>query len=82
MLRLQRDVLQFHPTVVLLLFGTNDSGVTAQDGRAPVSVQEFRVALGGFVTKVRAVGAAPVLLSLPPTDPVRSAPGGTASMGG
>jgi acyl-CoA thioesterase-1 len=81
MLRFTRDVLQFHPSVVLLLFGTNDSGVTAHDGRAPVALGDYRTALADMVRQARAVGAVPVLLSLPPTDPARSAPGGTGSGG-
>ena len=77
MLRLQRDVLQFHPSVVLVLFGTNDSGVTAHDGRSPVPIEQYRATLTEIATASRAAGGVPVLLSLPPTDPTTSAPGGT-----
>jgi acyl-CoA thioesterase I len=66
--RLQRDVLQFHPSVVVILFGTNDSGLFASQGKRQTPVTDFQRNLQDIVTAVEVAGARPVLASLPPLN--------------
>jgi lysophospholipase L1-like esterase len=66
--RLQRDVLQFHPTAVVILFGTNDSGVFAAEGKQQVPLGDFKRNLDGIVKAVAASGATPLLATLPPMN--------------
>jgi lysophospholipase L1-like esterase len=56
-------VRRFHPDVVVVLLGTNDSveGPGGRDG--------FRARLSRIVSRVRDLGAVPVLQTPPPADP-------------
>jgi len=64
LLRLNRDVLEFHPRAVLVAFGTNDSGMLTK----PVPLNEFRADLEAIAGTVMSHGAAVVFLSLPPVN--------------
>lgn len=62
--RLNRDVLAYHPKLVLVAFGTNDSGILT----APVPLGEFRADLKAIASTVRSHGATVVFISLPPVN--------------
>ncbi|WP_337000542.1 MULTISPECIES: SGNH/GDSL hydrolase family protein [unclassified Microbacterium] len=66
-----RRVAAWNPDVVTLMIGTND----ASDGgpREVISAADYAVSLREFVTRVRALGAVPVLQT-PPAIDVRNAP--------
>jgi lysophospholipase L1-like esterase len=67
--RLQRDALQFHPSVVVILFGANDSGLFAPVGRPATPMSAFQKSLTELVTRVRKAGGVAVLASLTPFNP-------------
>lgn len=67
--RLQRDALQFHPSVVVILFGANDSGLFTSLGKPATGMGAFRTSLTEFVARVRKAGGIPVLASLTPFNP-------------
>jgi lysophospholipase L1-like esterase len=66
--RLQRDVLQFHPSVVVILFGVNDSGLFVSQGKKQVPLPDYRAQLESIIARVKASGARPVLATLPPIN--------------
>jgi lysophospholipase L1-like esterase len=63
--RLDRDVLRFAPDLVIMAFGMNDGGNTAE------ALQTFREAMAALITRCHAAGAA-VLLRTP--NPVLLSP--------
>lgn len=66
-----RRVADWHPQVVTLMIGTNDCST---EGEFPViEPAEFAASVAEFVTRVRALGAIPVLQTQPAVD-VRNAP--------
>ncbi|MGH2632153.1 MAG: SGNH/GDSL hydrolase family protein [Tepidiformaceae bacterium] len=62
--RLDRDVLQLDPKTVLILFGTNDSGLLGP----PLPLYDFRTDLTTMATTIDRHGAEVVFLSLPPIN--------------
>ena len=61
-----RRVADWSPQIVTLMIGTNDCAVT--DGAPRVEPVEFGHAVGDFVSRVRSLGAVPVLQTPPPVD--------------
>jgi len=66
--RLAPDVLSRRPKFVVLLFGTNDSVLTAP-GRYRVPVDQYRQNLGRMIAGCRQAGADVVLCTLPAIEP-------------
>lgn len=66
--RLDRDVLSHRPQGVILLFGTNDSVLTAP-GKYRVPVEQFQQNLRTMAQRCRRQDAAVVLCTLPAIDP-------------
>jgi lysophospholipase L1-like esterase len=58
--RFDTDVTPYTPTVVTLLAGRNDIG-------GAVSLATFQANMQAIVAKIRAIGASPVLCTIPPT---------------
>jgi lysophospholipase L1-like esterase len=65
--RLEKDVLSHKPTVVLVLFGTNDNREDAP--RIHVPVAQYEKNLETIIERCRVVGAKVVLGTIPPIDP-------------
>ncbi len=63
--RMDIDVLSKNPDVVLIMFGTNDSVLTAP-GKYKVALPKFKANLEKMVVRCRARGATPVLATLLP----------------
>lgn len=61
--RFDTDVTPYAPTMVSLLGGTNDFTFGTTD-------TQFRDRVKSFVTKVRAIGAIPLLFTSPPCEPL------------
>ncbi|WP_223623814.1 SGNH/GDSL hydrolase family protein [Microbacterium sp. EST19A] len=66
----ERRVASWHPDVVTLMIGTNDSATG--DGRVHVEPDEYAESLREFVRRVRALGAIPVLQTPPSVDVVHA----------
>jgi lysophospholipase L1-like esterase len=67
----ERRVSSWRPHVVTLMIGTND--MSTGGPREVISPEEYAASLREFVTRVRGLGAIPVLQTPPPID-VRNAP--------
>ena len=65
--RLERDVLDRHPDVVTVLFGTNDMVMDKPEPK--VAVAAFTANLTTIIQRIRAAGGRPVLCTVPPIDP-------------
>lgn len=68
----ERRVSSWSPAVVTLMIGTND--LSTQPGSPHVEPAEFAGSLREFVTRVREIGAIPVLQT-PPSIDIPNAPG-------
>ncbi len=66
--RFEKDVLRHHPDLVILLFGTNDSVLTAA-GKYRVPVAKYRENLRQMVLRCRKANAEVVLCTLLPIIP-------------
>lgn len=66
--RLEKDVLRHHPNLVILLFGTNDSVLTAT-GKYRVPVEKYRENLRQMVLRCRKADAEVILCTLLPIIP-------------
>ena len=64
--RMQKDVLDHKPEVVIILFGTNDVRVDSE--RAFVPLERFEKNLEEMVQRCQKVGAKVVLCTLPPIN--------------
>lgn len=62
--RLESDVLRFEPTDVLILFGTNDSGLFGPT----VPLAAFRSNIEEMVRRIRSARGTPILMSLTPLN--------------
>lgn len=65
LLRLTTDVLAQHPTLVTIMYGTNDSYVDPDHNASRISVDEYRANLIRLVNELRAAGITPVLMTEP-----------------
>lgn len=66
--RLEKHVLAHHPNMVVLLFGTNDSVLTAKD-KYRVPVEKYRESLREMILRCRKAGAEVILCTLLPIIP-------------
>jgi acyl-CoA thioesterase-1 len=67
--RLEKDVIARKPKVVTIMYGTNDSFVDKGRKEARLTVEEYRTNLTAIVTKLKAVGVRPVLMTGPRWGP-------------
>ncbi|WP_146528448.1 sialate O-acetylesterase [Novipirellula artificiosorum] len=65
--RVQSDVLDHSPEVVVILFGTNDMRIDSE--RAFVPVDKYKDNLTAIINDCRGAGSKVVLCTLPPIDP-------------
>ncbi|MGE0759284.1 MAG: GDSL-type esterase/lipase family protein [Pirellulaceae bacterium] len=63
--RLQQDVLQRRPHVVLVMYGTNDSYVDTGRSESRLSADQFRSNLLELMSRIRDAGATPVVMTEP-----------------
>ena len=63
--RLAKDVLSHKPSVVTLMYGTNDSYVDQGKSASRITVEEYRTNLLRLVAELRAAGVTPVLMTEP-----------------
>lgn len=66
--RLQHDVLDRHPDVVTLLYGTNDMVMDKPEPKVPLP--RFRENLTAIIDRVKAAGGRVVLCTVPPINPI------------
>ncbi len=66
--RIEKDVLGRHPDLVILLFGTNDSVLTAE-GKYRVPVEKYRENLREMTLRCHKAGAEVILCTLLPIIP-------------
>jgi acyl-CoA thioesterase-1 len=67
--RLEKDVLSRKPKVVTIMYGTNDSFVDKGRKEPRLTVEEYRLNMKSLVTKLRAAGVQPVLMTEPRWGP-------------
>jgi lysophospholipase L1-like esterase len=65
LLRLEQDVLAKNPRLVTIMYGTNDSYVDSGKDSSRLSLENYRDNLRELVTRVRAAGATPILMTAP-----------------
>jgi lysophospholipase L1-like esterase len=63
--RLAKDVLAQKPSVVTIMYGTNDSYVDQGKSASRITVEEYRANLARLVDELRAAGVTPVLMTEP-----------------
>ena len=63
--RLDRDVLALKPSIVVVMYGTNDCWVDAGQKESRLSEEEFERNLTELVNRLRAAGAEPILMTEP-----------------
>lgn len=63
--RLAKDVLAQKPSLVTIMYGTNDSYVDQGKSASRITVEEYRANLGKLVDELRAAGVMPVLMTEP-----------------
>jgi acyl-CoA thioesterase-1 len=63
--RLDKAVLAHKPTVVLVMYGTNDSYVDVGKKEPRLTVEQYRENLGKLVDSIRKAGAEPILMTEP-----------------
>lgn len=63
--RLAKDVLAQKPSVVTIMYGTNDSYVDQGKNTSRITADEYRTNLGKLVDELRAAGITPVLMTEP-----------------
>lgn len=63
--RLAKDVLAQKPSIVTIMYGTNDSYVDQGKSASRITVEEYRTNLGKLVDELRAAGITPVLMTEP-----------------
>jgi lysophospholipase L1-like esterase len=66
--RLEKDVLDRKPGVVVILFGTNDSRVA--EPKVCVPVEKYEANLKEMIDKCQSAGAKVIVCTPPPIDPV------------
>jgi acyl-CoA thioesterase-1 len=65
LMRLERDVVSKQPTIVTIMYGTNDS-YHDKDASAPrLTIEQYRNNLTKIVEKLRLAGAIPILMTPP-----------------
>ena len=77
--RLEKDVLAEHPSIVLIGIGGNDCNFrwtevaeSPKETHSPtVPLQDYIDNIRSLITSVKKEGITPILLALPPLDPVR-----------
>lgn len=67
--RLDKEVLSHKPRIVTIMYGTNDSFVDKGKQEPRLRAQEFRDNLVAIVTRLRAAGVVPVLMTEPRWGP-------------
>lgn len=65
MKRLAKDVLAQKPSLVTIMYGTNDSYVDQGKNASRITADEYRTNLGKLVDELRAAGVTPVLMTEP-----------------
>ena len=63
--RLAKDVLAQQPSLVTIMYGTNDSYVDQGKSATRITVEEYRANLVRLVAELRAAGVTPVLMTEP-----------------
>jgi len=63
--RLAKDVLAQKPSLVTIMYGTNDSYVDQGKNASRITAEEYRANLGKLVDELRAAGIIPVLMTEP-----------------
>jgi len=63
--RLVKDVLAQKPSVVTIMYGTNDSYVDQGKSASRITAEEYRANLGKLVDELRTAGITPVLMTEP-----------------
>ena len=69
LVRLDKEVLSHKPRIVTIMYGTNDSFVDKGKKEPRLTAREFRENLVAIVTKLRAAGVTPVLMTEPRWGP-------------
>ena len=67
--RLEKDVVSRKPRIVTIMYGTNDSFVDKGQKLPRLTIDEYRSNLKALVTKLRAGGAQPLLMTEPRWGP-------------
>lgn len=63
--RLAKDVLAQNPSLVTIMYGTNDSYVDQGKDSSRITAEEYHTNLGKLVDELRAAGVTPVLMTEP-----------------
>lgn len=63
--RLAKDVLAHKPSLVTIMYGTNDSYVDQGKNASRITVEEYRTNLAKLVDELRVAGTIPVLMTEP-----------------
>ncbi len=64
--RLQRDVVDLNPDMVLIMYGANDSWVPPDFNFSAVSVKDFSTAIGKMVNRLLGLSIDPILMTTTP----------------
>jgi lysophospholipase L1-like esterase len=65
--RIQKDVIDYHPKIVVIFFGTNDSRV--DDEKVHVPIEKYEANLATMIQMCREAGAQVILCTPPPINP-------------
>lgn len=63
--RLDKDVLELKPKIVLIMYGHNDSYIDVGGSKSRISREEYAVNLKKLVERIREAGAVPILMTPP-----------------
>lgn len=73
--RLDKDIIQRKPSVVTIMYGTNDSYIDVGRNQTRITVDAYRENLNTLIARLRKVGIVPVLMT-PPRWGDRAEPNG------